>query len=139
MILERRKFTRYLVQADTYAAFGPQFTKVGKTRDISIGGLAFEYINSIEGADQHPSRVSIFLTEGEFFLWNVPCRVIYDIPKEEVGGNPLSASLYNYHVCGLVFEAIRQDQKQSLEFFLSNHTTGIVRLAQPLKSTIRSA
>ena len=137
MMIERRKFTRYLVQADTYAAFGPQFAKVGKTKDISIGGLAFEYINNIESVDQHPSRVSIFLTEGNFFLWNVPCRVIYDVPREAVHGDPYTASLYNYHVCGLAFETFRQDQKQSLEFFLANHTTGIVPASQPLKNRLR--
>ncbi len=48
MISERRKYTRFLAEEDGYAALGANFTKVGKLKDISIGGLAFEYIGCTE-------------------------------------------------------------------------------------------
>lgn len=125
MILERRKYTRYRVQADTYAAFGSQFTKVGKARDISIAGLAFEYINGMADIEQRPVTVSIFLTGAEFFLWNVPCRLIYDIRLKDFDVIPEDSKLYVYRKCGLLFETDRADQKKNLESFIVNHTRGI--------------
>ncbi len=39
METECRKFTRFLVPENVYAALGPSFSKVGRIKDISIGGL----------------------------------------------------------------------------------------------------
>ena len=126
MVFERRKYTRYIVQSDTYAAFGSHFTKVGRTKDISIGGLAFEYINHSEEEDQHPFKVSIFLTDNKFFLWNVPCRLIYDLSKDSSSENQESNSLFVQRRCGLQFSHINEDQKLSLEYFFNHHTRGII-------------
>jgi c-di-GMP-binding flagellar brake protein YcgR len=127
LAFERRKYTRYLVQADTYAAFGSHFTKVGKTKDLSIGGLAFEYINNSEEQDQQPFKVAIFLTNDKFFLWNLPCRLVYDFSKNCFNGNQKYGSFYVHKRCGLQFDDIQENQKQSLEYFLIHHTRGLAQ------------
>ena len=32
MVIEKRKYVRFLSQPETYAAIGPRFTKIGKLR-----------------------------------------------------------------------------------------------------------
>ena len=125
MAFERRKYTRYLVRADTYAAFGSHFTKVGKTKDISMGGLAFEYIKNSEVQDQNPFKVSMFLTNDKFFLWNLPCRLIYDFSKAGFDDNQEPNSLFVHRRCGLQFTNISEDQRQSLDYFCIRHTRGL--------------
>lgn len=43
MNIDKRKYIRFLAQDDAFAALG--FSIVGKVKDISMGGLAFGYIN----------------------------------------------------------------------------------------------
>jgi hypothetical protein len=40
MNIDKRKYNRFLAQKDAFAAFG--FSTVGKVKDISMGGLAFQ-------------------------------------------------------------------------------------------------
>jgi hypothetical protein len=125
MVFEKRKYTRYLVQADTYAAFGPHFTKVGKTIDISIGGLAFEYINGTQEPTPPSNKVTLFLTRGNFILWNLPCRLVYDIPKTDYSYNPAVSTHYECLRCGLSFNELNDDHRQNLEYFFEHHTRGM--------------
>ena len=73
---ERRRYTRYLAEEDAYAALGINFTNVGKLKDISIGGLAFEYFACTENCVQDSSRVAIFCSQNDFHLPNLACRLI---------------------------------------------------------------
>jgi c-di-GMP-binding flagellar brake protein YcgR len=125
MAFERRKYTRYLVRADAYAAFGSNFTKMGNTKDVSIGGLAFDYIKNSEDQGKEPFKVSIFLTKNEFFVWCLPCRLIYDFSWNSFDDNQESNSFYVHRRCGLQFTDISEDQRQSLEYFCIHHTRGL--------------
>ena len=125
MDAKRRKYVRFLAQPNTYAALGSSFTKIGKILDISMGGLAFEYFSSSEDLNQYDSTVTIFITVNNFYLENIPCQMISDLPK--CGSDTSSALNSNYLVkrsC-LQFMTISEDQKQRLEYFLNNHTRGI--------------
>ena len=73
METERRKFTRFLVPENVYAALGPSFSKVGRIKDISIGGLAMEYITDGD-SDLKTSHVDIFIRGEEFYLSKLPCK-----------------------------------------------------------------
>ncbi len=43
---ERRKYTRYSIKNGSYATISPDSTKLGQIIDISMGGLAFKYIDA---------------------------------------------------------------------------------------------
>ena len=124
MVHERRKFTRYLVQSDAYAALGSSFTKVGKIKDVSVGGVAFEYIDSSKDAGGPPPyKVSLFMTGDKFFLWHLPCRIIHD----ELTDEHMKSSLFYVHrQCGIQFTDLDENQRQNLEYFLTHHTCGLV-------------
>jgi len=125
MVVERRKYVRFLVQPNTYAALGSRFTKVGKVRDISIGGLAFEYLSNTEDLDQPYSKIAIYQSENKFHLANLPCRVIYDLPQRALNKNLVSNSIYVTNRCAVQFITIAEHQIERLTYFLDHHTKGL--------------
>ena len=135
MNIDKRKYTRFLAQDDTFAALEPVAVAVaaavGKLKDISMGGLAFEYINIAESSNQifshrdisKPLQVSIFLPKNKFYLCDVPCKVIYDdIAPVSVDYQEFLTSL-KPRWCGVKFERLSEDMMRKLEFFLKNYAT----------------
>jgi len=118
--MERRKFTRFRVQDDAFAALRGALTKVGKIYDISLNGLAFRYLAE-KISDETFTHVDIFLSTNGFHLAAVPCAVIYDVKESTFGLKEISP-----YRCGLKFEGVDEEQKNKLEFFLNNHTTGVL-------------
>ena len=75
METEGRKFTRFLVPENVYAALGPSFSKVGRIKDVSIGGFAIEYLTDGDSIPGN-SHVDIFSREEEFYLSKqLPCKI----------------------------------------------------------------
>jgi len=124
MGVERRKFIRFLVQDNTYAALRSGFEKVGKVNDISIKGLSFLYLSeNIEaGSNSDSSRVDIFLSKNNFYLTNVPCKIVYDIPNHISSKNH---SVMTYR-CGLYFGKLSKIQSKLLSIFIKKHATEVL-------------
>ncbi len=128
MSIDKRKYNRFLAQDDAFAALG--FRTVGKVKDISMGGLAFEYLDLSESSDQvsshrdtfEPLPLTIFLSKNDFHLSDVPCKTIYDInaPGSD-SGQEFIASL-KHRLCGVKFGTLSEDIMAKLELFLKNHT-----------------
>jgi len=123
MDIEQRKYVRFSVQDDTFAALRlrSEFKKVGKVNDISIRGLAFSYLSetSEADADRHSSKVDIFLSENGFHLYKVPCRIVYDIPDVTL----YKGLFVKMARCGLHFGELIESQSELLDFFIKNYTT----------------
>jgi len=116
--MERRKFTRFRVQDDAFAALRGDFSKVGKIYDISLNGLAFRYLAEKECNDEI-THVDIFLSGNGFHLSGVSCTMVYNI-KESTSS---SLSMLAYR-CGLKFEPLKEEQQVKLDLFLNTHTRG---------------
>ena len=125
MDAKRRKYVRFLSQPNAYAALGSSFTKIGKILDISMGGLAFEYYSSSEDLNQYDSTVTIFITVNNFYLENIPCQMISDLPERDSDKSSVLNPNYLVKRSCLQFIAISDDQRQRLEYFLNNYTRGI--------------
>jgi hypothetical protein len=119
--IERRKFTRFLAQDTAFAILRPHFTKLGKIKDISGGGLASQYI-SYEGQKGDSLGIDIFLSGDSFYLAKIPCKIRYDIKIAE--RYQTSTDRTEMRRCGLQFGELTEEQAAQLEFFLENHTTG---------------
>ena len=118
--MERRKFTRFRVQDDAYAALRGDSTKVGKIKDISMNGLGFKY-HTEKICDETFNHVDIFLSSNGFHMSGVPCTIVND--KKECVYTSQGIALYR---CGLKFEKLNEKHKKKLEFFLNNYTTGVL-------------
>lgn len=114
---EQRKFTRLLPQDLTFAVLRPDFTMLGKVKDISEGGLAFQYI-SHERRNRGSSEIDILVPGDSFYLPRVPSKIIYDIEIVE------EYQSVERRRCGLQFGALTKEQAAKLDFFLENYTTG---------------
>ena len=121
LVSERRKSRRFLAQDKAFAVLRPDFTRLGKIKDISEGGLAFEYI-AYQEEEEDASEMDIFLSEGRFHLSKMPCRIIYDVRMREE--YQTSAARIQRRRCGLHFGQLTQEQASQLDFFLKNHSTG---------------
>jgi len=124
VVAEQRKYTRYAAADNAFAALEPGFNKVGRIQDISIMGLAFEYITD-EVADFEVSKVDIFVLGEDFFISKIPCKVVYDISLETSGANHPPHGLMHKR-CGLQFERLSNTRRFMIEQFIEAHTTGLV-------------
>ena len=122
MNIEQRKYIRFSVQDNAFAALRPGFIKLGRVNDISNKGLAFSYLMDSPNAssDRDYSEVDIFLSVDRFHLHKVPCKIAYDIqpPKSKPNDS------IKFHRCGLQFGELSKSQSELLELFLEDYTTG---------------
>ena len=125
---ERRQYTRFLAEEDGYAALGANFTKVGKVKDISIGGLAFEYIGCTENCVQDSSRITIFHSHNDFLLPNLACRLIWNLAIPAENDDSQFIRQYAIHRCAIQFGDIAAKQGKQLEFFIDHFTCGTASL-----------
>jgi len=114
---EKRKIERFIPQENTFAAFGNGLTKLGKVKDISRGGLSFEYLYDSE-SDSNGKLVDIWMSSTEYVLRDVPCSKVYDIRSAtDYENHPFTSTIMNR--CGLQFRALSADRSAKLSFFLN--------------------
>ena len=121
--IERRRHIRLLAQDDAFAALGSRFSRVGRLKNISIKGLAFEYITDGESG-QDNSQLKIFVSGNGFHLPKVPCRVVYDIPVRSPKASRIFYQPFITKQCGVQFGPLTEDKMAELNHFLETYTTG---------------
>jgi len=126
---ERRQHERYRIKDDhmAYVAVRPKFSQIGRMKDISWGGLCFEYLllNEIEPFTAHESAVSIdiFIREKGFYLQGVKCRPAYDINWED-NDSSTPFNVVAKRKCGLKFDELTEKQKNQIDVFMKLYTEG---------------
>ncbi len=123
MVAEHRKYTRFSAPDNAYAALGPSFRMVGKIKDISLAGLALEYLSD-EISELENLQVDVFLRGEEFHLSKIPRKLIYDIPLDTPEANPGFPNGLMRKLCGVQFEKLTQIRRELLEAFIATHTSG---------------
>ena len=125
-LVEQRRHKRYQVPTGSFVALGPNDTILGQILDISMGGLAFRYLDSKKPTDC--SYLNIFLTERHSCLGNVPIKSVsdYEIDNTVVckipDGVPLSYRAMKRS--SVQFGELTYHQRYQIEGFIQNHTTG---------------
>ena len=111
-----------LAQNNAFAALGSRFTKVGRVKNISTGGLAFEYITNGD-TDEDNSQLDVFVSGKDFHLPRVPCKVIYDIPAQPTDLKRIFFQPFLTKQCGVKFKTLSAEKSAQLSLFLEKHTT----------------
>jgi hypothetical protein len=119
---DRRDHVRLSLQVNSFAALGSDYAKVGNIKNISRGGLAFEYIAG-ESDSWHPFQVDIFMTGHVFHMYDVPCRLIYNIDIYVPHVKNRYAKILTIKRCGIQFEELSEDDQFQLTLFLESYTT----------------
>lgn len=119
-MIEKRKHARFLPEQDTFAALGQEYSKVGKVIDMSRGGLAFEYIVG-EEKKLKQTKLDIFLIGDIFQLYNIPCKIVYDISIHVSHVNNSFIEALTTKRCGLSFYKLSKDDSLYLQLLLQNN------------------
>ena len=125
MVVERRQFARYLPQKNAFAALGREYTRVGKIKNISLGGLAFEYIVG-DALKEDVTELDIFLVGNVFHLHNIPCRIVYDFDVHVPHVNNSYVNILTTKRCGLQFKPHTDEMITQLRLFIEAYTDRIV-------------
>jgi hypothetical protein len=120
--LERRRLKRFQVRRGVFVILKPSDTGLGRLIDISMDGLTLEYISTQESKIK-PTELEIFVTNGPFGLYEMPCRTISDFLIFRTNDGSLSKRRR-----GIQFGALTPSQVAQLEYFIKNHTTGEVQV-----------
>ena len=122
---EKRRHVRFKAPENLFAALGNSVPKVGKVKDISMGGLAFEYIPN-DKKETSTSHVDIFLSGNGFYLSKVPCKAAYDITLEVPLFGGYDFSSIDINRCGVAFNKLKKENYEQLVHLLEHHTTEMV-------------
>jgi c-di-GMP-binding flagellar brake protein YcgR len=120
-MIEQRRYARFFLEHDTFAAFGQEYNKVGKVIDMSIGGLSLEYIVG-ENIKQNPTKIDIFSIGDIFHLYNMPCKIIYEITIHEPHVNNSNIEILTTKRCGLKFKNLSENAYCQLKLFVENNS-----------------
>jgi hypothetical protein len=122
--MEQRRHIRFLAVDNAFAALGAGFARVGRLKNISTGGLAFEYITDND-SDEQASQLDVFVSGEDFHLSKVPCRVVYDVPVSRSDVSRLFFQPFVTRQCGVQFGQLTQEKTTQLNLFLETYTTGV--------------
>ncbi len=123
ILMERRKYPRVKMEEEAIVALHNGENRIGKLKDIGLGGLAFEHIYDEDLLEEDSERhLTLFLRERK--LAKVPCRIIYNqevpVPPEY---DRLAIRLTTKR-CGLKFEPLTDHQRLQLEDILKIRPEG---------------
>lgn len=112
---DRRRHKRYRVKEGALALID---NIPGTIVDISSGGLTVNYIVfGKEPADQ--LRLDIFLSGEEFYLRDLPARLVNSASSGKSGATGGSIQVKRY---GLQFGELTEHQKSTLRYFILHNT-----------------
>ncbi len=121
MEAEKRKTERFAVRGGAFAGLGKDLLTIGVLKDISGGGLSFEYLYD-DKSGQNADHVDIWMTEAEFFLREVLCEKVYDkiLPQNMEYLFPTTTIMRR---CGIKFGALSTEQSAKLSSFINTYAS----------------
>jgi len=123
MEADKRKDKRFLVGEEVIVALRNKSSRVGRVKDISVGGLSFEHIYD-EDLEGESSKRDVSLWVDNYRMADIPCRVVYDIPISEPPEYDYLSVHFKTRRCGVQFGELTENQETQLDFFLKTHTKG---------------
>lgn len=107
----------YQVRGDVFVLLESNGTKlVGSMRQISANGLSFHYIGTEKPLNDE-GELAICSGGKDFFLYNVPCKILFDSKAYENHPSPISMRR-----CGVRFGELQSKHTTEIDYFIRNHT-----------------
>jgi hypothetical protein len=116
-LIERRKHKRFKVKGGAFAVATPDYNKLGQIKDISEGGLAFQFIEDGEQT-KGSLEVEIFSTVDDFYIKKIPVRTVLDFELD----NTVSSNPTPMRQLSMKFGKLNHPQKLLLSFFIQKYT-----------------
>lgn len=119
--MDRRRYKRFKVPTDAFAVLKAPKFRIGQISDMSMGGLAFCYVDQ-KINPREISFVDILLADDGFYLDRIPVKIAWDEDFSDCAQlQPRSMKR-----CGLMFEEISQSQQALLASFVPKHAGGFL-------------
>lgn len=126
--VDRRKNKRYKANEGAYAAISPNSSKLGQIIDISMGGLAFKYIDTATdetSSESTAAEETIFLSSMGYYVGDLPFETISDY---EVINAPSFSSM-RIRKRHIRFTDLSFKQLFDLDYYLKNN------ISEPIEQT----
>jgi hypothetical protein len=118
MGVEQRRFTRYVVKEDGLEVLSRDLKVVGKLKNISRGGVAYQYTPA-NGTKADFEKIDILgKVPDRFSLVGLDCRTVYDIAMLNED-RTFTGSVSRLR--GLQFKGLNEEQEERLAFLLENY------------------
>ena len=115
-MFERRREQRVAITDDEIVVMGRYSNSVGVIKDISMGGMRFEYFSD-KPVDGQWKLIDILANrQDHVLLASVPCDIAYDI--KGMASNSTFTGLC-VRICGVNFNALTEDQTGNLEHLIA--------------------
>jgi hypothetical protein len=114
---ERRKHKRFKVAEGAFAVSPSYYNKRGQIKDISRGGLAFQYLGNNE-LSKSPLEGEIFLTCDDFCLRKIPVKTVLDFEVD----TQIPFSSLPTRQSSIQFGKLSHNQKLLLDHFIREYT-----------------
>jgi len=114
---ERRKHKRFMVKEGAFAVAWPDNNKPAPIKDISEGGIAFQFIEDGEQT-KGSLEVEIFSTVDDFYMKKLPVRAVLDCELD----NTVSLNPTPMRQLSMKFGKLNHPQKLLLSFFIQKYT-----------------
>lgn len=111
---DRRQYKRYEVKSTVFITLRPRFDTMGWLKDVSRGGVGFEYTALDDQCRETTAEVDIFSQEKDLRISRIACRVVYDLSLEE----GLGVEGLETRRCGIQFQRLPPRQAQQIKRLL---------------------
>lgn len=118
-IAERRIHIRFRPETGAYASFSPDSSMLGQIKDISIGGLAFSYID-MGDPNSTVTNIDIFMVGRKFYMKQVPVQEVQDFQISD----DVPFSSVPMRQMSVQFLSLGTDQVSRIEDFINDYTVG---------------
>jgi len=119
--MDKRKYPRFSVEENVIVALQNGLNRIGKVKDISLGGLSIEHIYE-EDLIEGDTRKSLILWINDVNLPKIPCKIVYNRPLQIPSEYDSLAIRLITKRCGIEFESLTDQQITQLELFLKTYT-----------------
>jgi len=117
---ERRRSPRYYTVENIFVAFGERISKVGIVVDISMCGLAFEFV-SMSDSEGQENIIEIFVSANRLNSFVLPCKKVYENPVLDAESDVVGLYGTTIKRCGVKFSSLNREQKIQLRRFLTRY------------------
>ncbi|MCX8117427.1 MAG: PilZ domain-containing protein [Desulfobacterota bacterium] len=115
--MERRRYPRIQIEEGVVALHNRE-PRIGKLKDIGLGGLAFEHIYE-EDLLEGEGEKNLTLLLRDLRVAKIPCRVIYNLEVPVPPEYERLAIRLTTRRCGLKFGLLTDQQRHELERLLN--------------------
>lgn len=115
----RRRYKRFKASDRCYAAIRSGEGGVGRIKNISMGGLAFEYMETGKqksASEDSEEYVDIFISGGKFMIRNILCRTVHN---SYVAPNNMFLCTMGTRLLGIEFDGLSEQECHLLDSYIS--------------------